>query len=58
MKSQAPQLAITSAMSSCRSSGRTLSPARISQLREWLRKSWEAFQGEAVIGGRPQPAVA
>jgi hypothetical protein len=35
-----------------------LSPARISQLREWLRKSWEAFQGEAEIGGRPQPAVA
>jgi hypothetical protein len=35
-----------------------LSPARISQLREWLRKSWEAFQGEAEIGGRPQPAAA
>ena len=35
-----------------------LSPARISQLRDWLKKSWEAFQGEAVIGGRPQPAVA
>ena len=35
-----------------------LSPARISQLREWLRKSWEAFQGEAEIGGRPQPVVA
>jgi hypothetical protein len=34
-----------------------LSPARISQLREWLRKSWEEFQGEAVIGG-PQPAAA
>jgi hypothetical protein len=34
-----------------------LSPARISQLREWLRKSWESFQGEAVIGGRPQPAA-
>ena len=25
-----------------------LSPARISQLREWLKKSWEAFQGEPV----------
>jgi hypothetical protein len=35
-----------------------LSPARISQLRERLRKSWEAFQGEVEIGRRPQPAVA
>jgi hypothetical protein len=35
-----------------------LSPARISQLREWLRKSWEAFQGEVEIGGRPQPVAA
>jgi hypothetical protein len=34
-----------------------LSPARISQLREWLKKSWEAFQGEAEFGG-PQPAAA
>jgi hypothetical protein len=34
-----------------------LSPAWISQLREWLRKSWEAFQCEAVIGGQ-QPAAA
>jgi hypothetical protein len=34
-----------------------LSPARISQLREWLRKSWEAFQGGPEIGGRPQPAA-
>jgi hypothetical protein len=34
-----------------------LSPARISQLREWLKKSWEAFQGEAEIGGA-QPAAA
>jgi hypothetical protein len=25
-----------------------LSPARISQLREWLKKSWEAFQSEPV----------
>jgi hypothetical protein len=25
--------------------------ARISQLREWLRKSWEAFQGEPVTAG-------
>jgi hypothetical protein len=35
-----------------------LSPARISQLREWLKKSWEAFQGEAEIPGRPQPVAA
>jgi hypothetical protein len=35
-----------------------LSPARISQLREWLRKSWEAFQGEGVIGGQPKLAAA
>jgi hypothetical protein len=35
-----------------------LSPARISQLREWLRKSWEEFQGEAEIGARPQPVAA
>jgi hypothetical protein len=34
-----------------------LSPARISQLREWLRKSWEAYQGEAEIGGQPQPVT-
>jgi hypothetical protein len=35
-----------------------LSPARISQLREGLKRSWEAFQGDAEIGGRPQPAAA
>jgi DNA-binding NarL/FixJ family response regulator len=35
-----------------------LSPARISQLREWLRKNWEGFQGEAEIGGQPQTAAA
>jgi hypothetical protein len=35
-----------------------LSPARISQLREWLKKSWDSFQGGAEFGGRPQPAVA
>jgi hypothetical protein len=34
-----------------------LSPARISQLREWLRKSWEAFQGGGEIGG-PRPVAA
>jgi transposase-like protein len=35
-----------------------LSPARISQLRAWLKKSWEEFQGEADTGGRPQPTAA
>jgi hypothetical protein len=35
-----------------------LSPARISRLREWLKKSWEAFQGDGEISGQPQPAVA
>jgi hypothetical protein len=34
-----------------------LSPARISQLREWFKKNWKAFQGEAEIGG-PQPVAA
>jgi hypothetical protein len=35
-----------------------LSPARISQLRDWLKKNWELFQGEAEIGGQPQPVAA
>jgi hypothetical protein len=35
-----------------------LSPARISQLREWLKKSWEEFQGGLEIGGQPQPVAA
>jgi hypothetical protein len=35
-----------------------LSPARISQLRKWLRKSWEEFQGEAQPEEPPQLAVA
>jgi hypothetical protein len=35
-----------------------LSPARISQLREGLKKSWEVFQGDGETGGRPQPAAA
>jgi hypothetical protein len=34
-----------------------LSPARISQLREWLKKSWEAFQGEAEVGGAQSAAA-
>ena len=32
-----------------------VSPARISQIRDLLRKSWEAFQGGPEIGARPQP---
>jgi hypothetical protein len=35
-----------------------VSPARISQLRQWLKKSWEAFQGEPELGGQPQPVAA
>jgi hypothetical protein len=35
-----------------------LSPARISQIREGLKKNWEAFQGDAETGGHPQPATA
>jgi hypothetical protein len=32
-----------------------VSPARISQIRDLLRKSWEAFQGGPEIGAQPQP---
>ena len=35
-----------------------VSPARISQIRELLRRSWEAFQGGSEIGARPQPVAA
>ncbi len=35
-----------------------LSPGRISQLRQWLKESWEGFQGEAVIASSPQLAAA
>jgi hypothetical protein len=35
-----------------------LSPARISQLREWLKKSWDAFHGEAEIEGQLQRETA
>ena len=28
-----------------------LSPGRVSQLRVWLRKHWEQFQGEAQLVG-------
>jgi hypothetical protein len=32
--------------------------ARISQLREWLKKSWEAFHGEGVIRKRLRRGIA
>ena len=35
-----------------------VSPARISQIRELLRKSWAEFQGAPEIGAQPQPVVA
>ena len=35
-----------------------VSPARISQFREILKKSWEEFQGGPEIGARPQPMAA
>jgi hypothetical protein len=35
-----------------------VTPARISQLRQWLRNSWEAFQGGSIDEKRPQLAVA
>jgi hypothetical protein len=35
-----------------------VSPARISQIRDLLRKSWEAFQGGSAIGAQPQPMAA
>jgi hypothetical protein len=35
-----------------------LSPARVSQLRRWLKTNWDSFQGEAEVGGRPQPVAA
>jgi hypothetical protein len=35
-----------------------VSPARISQIRDLLRKSWEAFQGAREIAGPPQPVAA
>jgi hypothetical protein len=36
----------------------SVSPARIAQLRGWLKKSWELFQGGPEMGGRPQPVAA
>ena len=35
-----------------------LSAARISQLRDWLKRSWEAFQGEATTQEQPQLVTA
>ncbi len=35
-----------------------VTPARISQIRELLRRSWEAFQGAPAIGAQPQPVAA
>ena len=35
-----------------------VSPARISQIRQWLKESWEAFQGEATTDAQPQPMPA
>ncbi len=32
--------------------------ARISQLRQWLKRSWEAFQGEPELGAQLEPAAA
>jgi hypothetical protein len=35
-----------------------VSPARISQIRDLLRRSWEAYQGAPQIGAQPQPVAA
>ncbi len=35
-----------------------VTPARISQIRDLLKKSWEAFQGGHEIGAQPQPVAA
>jgi hypothetical protein len=35
-----------------------LSPARISQLREWLKKNWDDFQGGPEIGEQSHPVTA
>ena len=35
-----------------------VSPARISQIRQWLKESWEAFQGETTTDEQPQPVAA
>ncbi len=35
-----------------------VTPARISQIRDLLKRSWEAFQGGPEIGARPHPVAA
>ncbi len=35
-----------------------LTAARISQLRQWLKRSWDEFQGEPELGVQPQPMAA
>jgi hypothetical protein len=35
-----------------------VTPARISQLRQWLKESWEAFKGGEAEEKSPQLAVA
>jgi hypothetical protein len=35
-----------------------LTPARISQIRRWLKKSWEAFHGEVAENRGLAPAAA
>jgi hypothetical protein len=35
-----------------------VTPARISQIRDLLKRSWEAFQGGPEIGAQPQPMAA
>ena len=35
-----------------------VSPARISQIRDLLRRSWEEFQGGPAIGAQPRPVAA
>jgi hypothetical protein len=35
-----------------------VSPARISQIRDLLKRSWEAFQGELKLDEEPRLAVA
>jgi hypothetical protein len=35
-----------------------VTPGRISQIRELLKRSWEAFQGGPEIGGQVQPMTA
>jgi hypothetical protein len=32
--------------------------ARISQLRQWLKRTWDEFQGEATTEEQPQLVVA